>query len=121
MSYRTDNRAQAADVQAIPAPPKECGTCGADCTQPHVGQVLLVVVERSYRQHVGRFLEFCNESFDGHGKCARSPKPGVEFVSWLSRCARCYQRDLDRTKRGKWNYTPTGYEPAPEFLTKPQP
>jgi hypothetical protein len=35
--------------------------------------------------------------FMGAGRVMRS---GVTFVQWISRCAECYTKDLQRTKRG---------------------
>lgn len=117
MSYRTGNRVDAVDVQGVPAPPRQCGVYGCD----HDAQVLFVVANRGGRTHTGAFAEFCNDAWSANGKCHREPKPGVEFVRWIARCAECYQRDVDRARKGKWNYAPPGTERPVAFLAEPRP
>lgn len=105
----------------IPDPPRRCDSCGEECAHQVGSQVLFVVVRRGDREFVASFAEVCNETWSPNGKCHREPKPGVEFLNWLSRCARCYERDLERTRRGKWNYAPAGTETPTEFLSGVRP
>lgn len=98
----------------IPKPPTKCGVYGCN----HDTDVLFMVVDDHGRQRCGAASDFATEGEKSHALTMRGD---YEFVRWIARCATCYQRDLDHTKRGKWNYAPTGTEPPPRFLTEPRP
>ncbi|MGH8118017.1 MAG: hypothetical protein ACREPJ_12075 [Rhodanobacteraceae bacterium] len=89
---RREARAFGAEV---PRPPEQCGVSGCESGTA----VLFVIARRHGRECCGAFADFCEEQGAGAG---RFVKAGVEFVEWVSRCARHYHDDLYRTGKGKY-------------------
>ena len=108
------------DIGRVPRPPTQCGVYGCATKQGRCGDadVLLMVVDDHGRERGGAASDFANEGEKSHALTMRS---GYEFVRWVARCSECYQRDLDRTRKGKWNYVPTGTDCPPQFLSDPCP
>lgn len=100
--------------ERVPKAPSKCGVYGCD----HASDVLFMVVDDHGRRRCGAALDFTVEHEKTHVTTMRGD---YEFVQWIGRCATCYQRDVDRTKHGKWNYAPTGTETPPPFLSEPRP
>lgn len=103
-----------ASVGRVPKAPTKCDRYG--CGEK--ADVLFMVVDDHGRERCGAALDFANEGEKTHALTMRGD---FEFVRWIARCAKCYQGDVDRSRRGKWNYTPTGTEEVPRFLTEPRP
>lgn len=85
------------EVSRVPKPPKQCGVygCGRET------EIVFMVIEEYGRTRCGSPHDFANENERNHALTMRGD---YEFVRWITRCANCYQHDIELAHKDRDGY-----------------